>query len=63
MKHAPIIRLQATRAALDSASRECAHWDQEGADPPSDGPRECCYALDDAKRAHRIALRAWQKTQ
>lgn len=57
MKHSPIIRLQATRRALDAARLDCPHWDYES--ERGDTVHDCCIAVDEAKNAHRLALRAY----
>lgn len=47
MRHSPQIALATARRELDAAREACPHWDFE-----SDGCHaECCYRVDDAKRA------------
>lgn len=53
MKHSPQIALDAARRELSLAREVCPHWDQE-----SDGEgHDCCYRVDDAKRALEKARR------
>jgi hypothetical protein len=53
-KHTPQIALAAARRDLEAAREACPHWDFE-----SDGCHsECCYRVDDAKRALRKARAA-----
>ncbi len=59
-KHSALIGLQATRAALNLAAQECAHWDYES---DGDSRHDCCYNLQDAKAAHRAQLARWRKEQ
>lgn len=51
MKHSPQITLSNARRELEAAREACPHWDFE-----SDGDHaECCYRVDDARRAVRNA--------
>ncbi len=51
MKHSPQIALAAAHRELDTARDACPHWDLE-----CDGAHsECCYRVDDAKRALKTA--------
>lgn len=56
MKHTPIIALAAARRDLDAAMEACPHWDYE-----SEGCNfECCYRVDDARRAVKAAAKKVQ---
>ena len=59
MKHTPQIALAAARRELDNAREACPHWDYEGTGAESTYT-ECCYRVDDAKRAVRKAVKAVQ---
>jgi hypothetical protein len=53
-KHSPQIALAVARRELDAAREACPHWDLE-----SDGCHaDCCYRVDDARRAVRKARAA-----
>ncbi len=53
MKHSPQIALASARRELDLAREACPHWDFEG----EGSHAECCYRVDDAKRAVRAAAK------
>ena len=54
-KHSPQIKMLAAKRELDAAFDACPHWDLEDG---CEGHAECCYRLDDAKRALRAAKAA-----
>lgn len=58
MKHTPIIALANAKRDLSAAMEACPHWDYE-----SDGNgnhSECCYRVDDARRAVKKAAKKVQ---
>jgi hypothetical protein len=57
MKHTPQIAQTAARTEIDAARDACPHWDGE-----SDGAgHECCYRVDEAKRAYKRMRQAVQR--
>lgn len=57
-KHSPEIKLAAAKRELDAAFDACPHWDFEDDEPCH---AECCYRLDDARRAVRKARKSVER--
>jgi hypothetical protein len=57
-QHTPLIQLSHARREYHAAHENCPHWNYEGTDTSL---HECCYALDDARRAYLRARRAVEK--